>query len=65
MGYAQQERMHRINILRATIQKARNENVVLDEQKFINEICAQFGATERKAKEYLRAAGFYENGQTN
>ena len=58
--HKEEERMRRIHEVVATLKEAYKKfgKDKVDEMKFTIEICLRYGVTERKAKEYIRAAKF-------
>lgn len=46
-------RLEKMNVLKKTLQKSIDENVLLDYEKLINEACMKFGNSRRTIMEYL------------
>jgi len=50
-----QQRIYRINQIRATIEAAMQSGLIVSEEKLIAESCLQFGSSRRTVLEYLNA----------
>ncbi len=56
--YREQERNRRISEIMQTLTKLKEANLTYELSKFTIEICARYGVTERRAKEYIKIAEF-------
>ena len=56
--YREQERNRRISEVMQTLTKLKESNMAYDIKKFAIEICARYGVTERRAREYIKIAEF-------
>ena len=61
MSILTEQRAHRVNVIRRTLVKAKEQDELygkIDEEKFIVEIMAKWDVNRTTAKDYLIVAGF-------
>lgn len=53
MNLRERQRKHVINRIVKTLEEIKAKGVKIDEKKFIEQICAEYGCSVRLSKEYL------------